>query len=102
MSDGGQERASAATATTTETVLLDTILDRGMRVRDEEQRAHATGMIAEFVTKITEGYLAPSKDVVSALDKAVAQIDRLLSDQLNAIMHHADFQRLEGTWRGMF
>ncbi len=102
MSNGQEQAASTGAATTTETALLDTILDRGMRVRDEEQRAHATGMIAEFVTKITEGYLAPSKDVVSALDKAVAQIDRLLSDQLNAIMHHQDFQRLEGSWRGLF
>lgn len=101
MSNGAQESAGGAGAAATENTLLDTILDRGLRVRDEEQRSIATGMIGEFVTKITEGYLAPSKDVVTALDQAVARIDQLLSAQLNEIMHNPDFQRLEGSWRGL-
>ena len=31
----------------------------------------------------------------------IAQIDRLLSLQLNEILHHPAFQKLEGTWRGI-
>ena len=31
----------------------------------------------------------------------IAQIDHLLSKQLNEIMHHPDFQKLEGAWRGL-
>ena len=30
----------------------------------------------------------------------VAQIDHLISLQLNEVMHHPQFQKLEGTWRG--
>src|SRR5262249_36100272 len=41
-------------------------------------------------------------DVVASIDKAIAQLDGLLSAQLNEIMHAQEFQQLEGTWRGLF
>jgi hypothetical protein len=31
----------------------------------------------------------------------IAAIDRKLSEQINLILHHADFQKLEGAWRGL-
>ena len=31
----------------------------------------------------------------------IAEIDRKLSEQINAIIHHEDFQQLEGAWRGL-
>jgi type VI secretion system protein ImpC len=31
----------------------------------------------------------------------IAEIDHMLSEQLNEIMHHEDFQRLEASWRGL-
>jgi type VI secretion system protein ImpC len=34
-------------------------------------------------------------------DDRTAEIDRLLGDQLNAILHHPDFQKLEASWRGL-
>ena len=36
-----------------------------------------------------------------ALDRDIAAIDALLSEQLDAILHHARLRRLEGTWRGI-
>lgn len=101
MSDAAPEKAAGGVAAT-EVTLLDTILDRGMRARDDMQRAHATGILGEFVRKISEGYIAPSRDVVASIDQAVAQIDQLLSAQLNEIMHRPEFQKLESTWRGLF
>jgi type VI secretion system protein ImpC len=32
---------------------------------------------------------------------AIAAIDRRLTDQLNRILHHPEFQRMEATWRGL-
>ena len=39
--------------------------------------------------------------LVRRLNRDVAAIDRLLNDQLNAILHHPAFQRLEASWRGV-
>ena len=35
------------------------------------------------------------------LNRDVARIDRLLNAQVNAIIHHPAFQKLEGSWRGL-
>src|SRR5688572_3721981 len=35
------------------------------------------------------------------LTRDIAHIDRLLNRQLNEILHHAKFQKLEATWRGI-
>ncbi|MFK8021713.1 MAG: type VI secretion system contractile sheath large subunit, partial [Pseudomonadales bacterium] len=34
-------------------------------------------------------------------DQRVSSIDRILSHQLDAILHHAEFMQLEATWRGL-
>ncbi|MHC2068071.1 type VI secretion system contractile sheath large subunit [Bremerella sp. T1] len=41
------------------------------------------------------------KSLVRRLNADVAQIDQWLNDQLNAILHHPQFQRLEASWRGL-
>jgi type VI secretion system protein ImpC len=35
------------------------------------------------------------------LDEHIASLDEQISRQLDAVMHHADFQRVESTWRGV-
>ena len=102
MADGAQEKAGSTAATTTETSLLDTILSKGWKAKTDEQRTRATGILQEFVRKASEGFIAPSKDVVASIDGAIAQIDKLMSAQLNEILHANEFQKLESTWRGLF
>jgi type VI secretion system ImpC/EvpB family protein len=45
--------------------------------------------------------VATRRQVLGVLARDIAQIDRLLTRQVNAILHHADFQRLEAAWRGL-
>jgi len=40
-------------------------------------------------------------DVVESIEAMIAEIDKKLSAQINEIMHHPDFQKLEGAWRGL-
>ncbi len=42
-----------------------------------------------------------SDDAVKTIESLIAEIDKRLSAQVNLIMHHDDFQKLEGSWRGM-
>ena len=42
-----------------------------------------------------------SDDAIGTIRAIIAEIDQKLSAQLNEIMHHPEFQRLEGTWRGL-
>jgi type VI secretion system protein ImpC len=42
-----------------------------------------------------------SSDVVQSIAAMIAQIDKKIGDQINQIMHHPEFQKLEGAWRGL-
>ena len=81
--------------------LLDKILTEGRMARDDFQKERAKDMIAEFVSQVMSGELTMSKNMDLAINSRIAEIDRLLTAQLNEIMHHEDFQKLEGSWRGL-
>lgn len=82
--------------------LVDRMLSEGKLARDESQRPYARDLIAEFVDQVlAESNAVAKADVVEMINVRIAQIDELISGQLNEIMHHPDFQKLEGTWRGM-
>ena len=48
-----------------------------------------------------EGTMTVSKDTEAMINSRIAQIDKLISAQLNEVMHQPDFQKLEGSWRGL-
>jgi type VI secretion system protein ImpC len=81
--------------------LLDQILTQGKLARDDYQKERAKDMIGEFVNQVMAGELTMTKDMDTAINARLAEIDRLISSQLNEIMHHEDFQKLEGSWRGL-
>jgi type VI secretion system protein ImpC len=102
MADGKQESQAAAPAAAAEqTGLLDQVISETRIGRDEEQRQQSRREIATLVDEAMNGTLRVSKDLESAINARIADIDQLVSAQLNAIMHHADFQKLEASWRGL-
>jgi type VI secretion system protein ImpC len=42
-----------------------------------------------------------SHDTMAMIQSQIARIDELLSQQLDEILHHPEFQRLEASWRGL-
>jgi len=38
----------------------------------------------------------------AVLNELLGEVDELLSDQVNEVIHHKDFQSLEATWRGLY
>lgn len=82
--------------------LLDRMMVEGKMARDEGQRPYARDLLTEFVDQVlAETGDASAIDVVEAINQRIAQIDELISVQLNEIMHHEDFQKLEASWRGL-
>jgi type VI secretion system protein ImpC len=59
---------------------------------------NAVQTLAEFVLKDTS---VVSDDTIASIESIIAQIDKKLTEQVNLILHHEDFQKLEGTWRGL-
>ncbi len=81
--------------------LLDRIIEDGRMAREESQKEWAKDVIGEFVSQVMEGVITVSKDTEAMINARISQIDRLISRQLNEVLHHPDFQKLEASWRGL-
>jgi type VI secretion system protein ImpC len=102
MSDPHKAAASQAGAEPiVETSLLDQIVEEGRMARDPAARERGKNLVKEFVSQVLEGTITVSKDAEAMINARIAQIDHLVSLQLNAVLHHPSFQKLEGSWRGL-
>jgi type VI secretion system protein ImpC len=104
MSSSEAQSAAAAQAGSEQTVergLLDQIVDEGRLARDPAARERGKNLVKEFVAQVLEGAMTVSKDAEAMITARIAQIDHLVSIQLNEVLHHAEFQKLEGSWRGL-
>ncbi len=102
MSDAQKAAAGQpAAAEQQEVSLLDQIVEEGRLARDEAAKQRGRDLVREFVAQVLEGEMAVSKDAEAMINARIAQIDHLISIQLNEILHHPQFQKLEATWRGL-
>lgn len=96
-----QATAAGATYTQASGSLLDQIVDDGRLGRDAESKARGKDLVKQFVAQVLEGSMTIGRDTESMINARIAQIDHLLSIQINEILHHPEFQRLESSWRGL-
>ncbi len=104
MAEKKEQAQPDAVKTTEEQVeksLLDQIIADGRLAREESQKTWAKDIIGEFVSQIMEGTITVSKNTEAMINARISDIDKLISDQLNEVMHHEEFQKLEGSWRGL-
>jgi type VI secretion system protein ImpC len=97
--------ATAVAAETAEQVseqsLLEQIVAQGRFNRDAASLERGRDMVKEFVSQVLQGHMTLTRDAEASIQARIAQIDRLISLQLNEIMHYPALQKLEGTWRGI-
>ncbi len=96
-----QAANQAAAAQAQELNLLDSIVEQGRFGADTPARERGKNLVKEFVGQFLEGHMNVARDVETMINQRIAQIDHLLSIQLNEILHHAEYQKLEGSWRGL-
>ncbi|MGA2952377.1 MAG: type VI secretion system contractile sheath large subunit [Caulobacteraceae bacterium] len=96
-----QERSGGAA----EAVALDdfsALLKKEFKPTNDARKSR----IEQAVQTLAQQALADSKvigdDVFTTVDAMRAAIDRTLTEQVNAILHHPDFQQLESAWRGLW
>jgi type VI secretion system protein ImpC len=91
----------AAAATVTEAGLLDQIVEQGRFGKEAQAKERGKDMIKRFVSEVLEGSITMARDTEAALNARIAQLDHLISLQLNEIMHAPELQKLEASWRGL-
>lgn len=53
------------------------------------------------MAQVATGAVVVSHDLVGSIEQRIMAIDELLSEQVSYIMHAAEFQKLESSWRGL-
>src|SRR5437763_9301099 len=96
-----QAASQAQTTYSPDSSLLDQIVDQGKVGKDAQARERGKDLVKQFVAQVLEGSITVARDTEAMINARIAQIDHLLSLQLNEILHHPDFQRLEASWRGL-
>ena len=66
--------------------------------RARENVESAVRTLAEYVLKDVN---LVSPEVVNTIEAIKAEIDKRLTEQINLILHHEEFQELENAWRGL-
>ena len=93
-----QQQAGVAVEETSD---FASLLNKEFRPKTDaasEEINSAVETLAEYVLKDSA---IVSEDAINSIQALIAQIDQKLTDQINLIMHHEDFQQLESAWRGL-
>lgn len=101
MAETKEAQTEAAAESTEELSLLDQIVEAGRFGTEEKAQERGKDMIKEFVSQVLDETITISEDTEAMLNARIADIDRLVSRQLNEVMHAPEFQKLESTWRGL-
>jgi type VI secretion system protein ImpC len=77
------------------------LLNKEFKPKSDE----AKSAVESAVLTLAQQALAQTKligsDVINSIEAMIAALDRKLSEQINLILHHAEFQQLESAWRGL-
>lgn len=92
-----EQQASAATTTSESTSLLE----QAISATKQTERDRAQELLRTLTEEALKGTVSWGKDVTRSLTSGIAALDEAISKQLSAVMHKAEFQKLEGTWRGL-
>ena len=80
---------------------LDSLLAKEFRPKSEEAKDAVERAVRTLAEQALSQTALIGSDVVASIEAMIAAIDRKLTEQVNQILHQAEFQQLEGAWRGL-
>jgi type VI secretion system protein ImpC len=95
------EKAQSSTAATLEGNEFTSLLSKEFKPQTDRAREEVETAVLTLAQQALSTTTKISTDAVNSIQAIVAEIDRKLSEQVNEILHHEEFQKLEGSWRGL-
>ncbi|GMQ45994.1 type VI secretion system contractile sheath large subunit [Vibrio sp. 10N] len=78
-----------------------TILQQAIVATKQTDTSRSEELLRTLTEEALNGTVTWNKNLTVTFREAIAGIDELISKQLAEVMHHASFQKLEGSWRGL-
>lgn len=99
------ETANQTTEVATETVFgssdFASLLQKEFRPKSDQAKTAVEEAVKTLAAQVLENEALVSDDALRSIEGIIAEIDKKLTEQVNQILHHEDYQKLEGAWRGL-
>lgn len=76
-------------------------LDRAIEATTQTPADTTKELFSVLAEQALSGTVTWDKNVTKTIENAIVEIDKKLSKQLSKVMQENDFQKLEGSWRGL-
>ena len=76
-------------------------LEQAISATKQTSRNETEELLKTLTNEAMDGTVKWDKNLTVTINNAIAEIDKVMSTQLSAIMQNAKFQKLEGSWRGL-
>ncbi|MEM1190898.1 MAG: type VI secretion system contractile sheath large subunit [Pseudomonadota bacterium] len=96
-----QVQEGAGEAAGLEVSEFESLLQKEFRPKSDRSKQAVETAVQTLAEQLLKDTAVVSDDVLGTIQALIAELDQKLTDQVNLIMHHADFQQLEGSWRGL-
>jgi len=80
---------------------FNSLLAREFKPKTDQARAAVERAVQTLAEQALQNVVRVSDDAYKSIAAIIGEIDRKLSEQINLILHHQDFQQLESAWRGL-
>ena len=101
MAESQQSAGTAFAGVTVEGNEFSALLSREFKPKSDDARSAVETAVLTLAQQALANTKLISNDTVASIEAMIAAIDRKMSEQINLIMHHADYQKLESAWRGL-
>src|SRR5580765_163985 len=80
---------------------FQSLLNKSFKPKTDQAKSAIASAVTTLAEQALKNTTLISDDVLKSIRSMIAAIDKKLTEQVNLILHHEDFQKLEGAWRGL-
>ena len=96
-----ERQGSALAGVTLEGNDFASLLRKEFKPKTDEARSAVEQAVQTLAQQALSNTKIISGDAMRSIESMIAALDKKLTDQVNRIIHHEDFQKLESAWRGL-
>ncbi|MGI9353719.1 MAG: type VI secretion system contractile sheath large subunit [Rhizobiaceae bacterium] len=100
MAKAAQQKEAAAEGVSELSEFSD-LLKQNFKPRSDRAATEVENAIGTLVSQALEDTSVIQEDVLDTIGDMIARLDEKLTEQVNQIMHHEEFQKIESAWRGL-
>jgi type VI secretion system protein ImpC len=96
-----ERQGSALAGVTMEGSDFASLLKKEFKPKTDEATSAVERAVQTLAQQALSNATIISGDAMRSIESMIAALDRKITEQVNVIIHHEDFQKLESAWRGL-